>query len=83
MVCCTRVDCKSVPRKSDDGHTTIYSTEERFLALLIAPVLAGRPLIARPVSTRESLAWKIVGFIIGFGVLTCLWIGLVGRTSDD
>ncbi len=82
MVCCTRVDCKSVPRKSDDGHTTIYSTEERFLALLIAPVLAGLSLLGQSV-LGDSLAWKIVGFIIGFGVLTCLWIGLVGRTSDD
>jgi len=71
-----------VPRKSDDGHTTIYSTEERFLALLIAPVLAGLSLLGQSV-LGDSLAWKIVGFIIGFGVLTCLWIGLVGRTSDD
>jgi hypothetical protein len=71
-----------VSRKSDDGHTTIYSPEERLLALLIAPVLVGLALLGQSVF-GDFLAWKIVGFIIGFGVLSCLWIGFVGRTSDD
>lgn len=77
-----RRDSESVPRKSQNGYDTIYSSTERLLAIPIGCGLVGLGWLDQLV-LGYTLVGAIVGFVLGFGVLTCLWITVVGRMSDD
>jgi hypothetical protein len=70
----------------DGSSDTIYSVTERLLAIPIGCVLFALGW-ADSLVYRYNLVTKImlggIGFVIGFGVLTCMWIAVVGGTSTD
>jgi hypothetical protein len=71
-----------VPRKSDDGSDTIYSAEERLLALVIAAVLLGVETGLDRV-LGDTTVGKVLLPLVGLGIFCCLAIAAFGRLSND
>jgi hypothetical protein len=69
-----------VPRHSEDRSSTIWSAEERVLALVVAAVLLGVEAVLDRALGGTTVG-KVLAWLVGVVIFGCLWIAVVGRAS--